>query len=187
MDFNQLKTELNIRLGDTDNFTFTSEEKTSTLTEAINDQDCVKPVRDTSITYSAGTFSYSKPSGIDRVTKIYVAPTSADPEERVELQWELIDGVIYFRENSDILPDGVTIVLVGYKKYTTDDTITEKNVEEFVLALSQLRCLRMLGVKKALKFLRNDTSMAEIVAIKRELERDVADYRRRLPRVFEAV
>lgn len=190
MDFDALKTELNIRLGDTDNFTFTSEEKTSALTEAINDENVVKTVWDTSLTFDTSTYQYARPATLTTVDDISIKTSTSNtdfPASIASSMWSMVGSNIQFQTiASGTIPDGYTLYLRGKYKYTVSDTITEKNLQEFVLNAAQLNCLKMLGVKKALKFLKNDTTMAEIVAMKRELEREVAKYKARLPRAFES-
>lgn len=181
---------LNLRLGDTNNFTFTSDEKNQALDEAFNDDLVVKDVWDSSLTFSTTTYQYAKPSGVDRVVGIFVKPDNSSSTKPVEVAsdlYEVVGSNIHFKNGAnDAIPAGYTLYIKGKTKYTTADTVAEKNVQEYVLNLAQLHCLNMLGVKKALSFLKNDTSMSEIIAIKRELERKVAQYRQRLPRAFEA-
>lgn len=189
MDFTALKAELNIRIGDTDNFTFTIEEKTSALTEAINDESVVKPSWNDSVTFDSSTYQYAKPSTVDVVKDIYMkrsASTDVFPEKIDSSLWEIVGSNIQFKPiSSRFIPDGTVLYLRGSDKYTISDTIAETNVQEYILNLSQLHLYTMLGTKKAFKFLKNDTSISEIVTMRRELERKVADYKRRLPRSFE--
>lgn len=189
MNFDAAKATLNIRLGDTDNFTFTPEEKTEALTEAFNDSGVVVPVWDSSLTFTTGTYQYARPSGVDIVKDIYVKAdnNTDDPEKIASNLWEVVGSNIHFKNRaSDVIPTGYRLYVSASTKPTVASTITPKNVQEFILNLAQLHCLNMLGIKKALKFLKNDTSMAEIIAIKRELEKKVEDYRARLPVEFEA-
>lgn len=189
MSFATLKATLNIRLGDTNNFTFTSEEKDEALTEAYNDDLVIKDVWDSSLTFSTTSYQYAKPSGVDRVVGIYIRPdntTGTKPVEIASSLYEVIGANIQFKNGANnSIPSGYTLHIKGKTKYTTADTIAETNLQEYVLNLAQLHCLNMLGVKKALSFLKNDTSVGEIIAIKRELERKVQLYRQRLPRAFE--
>lgn len=180
---------LNLRLGDTSNFTFTSDEKNQALDEAFNDHDVVSERWDDSLTFSSTAYQYAKPADIGVLQDIYIRPdntTATVPVKIASDLWEVVGDNIHFKNGANNhIPNGYTLLLRGKYKYTTSDTITETNVQEFVLNLAQLHCLNMLGVKKALSFLKNDTSMSEIIAIKRELERKVAQYRQRLPRSFE--
>lgn len=188
--FAELKTTLNIRLGDTDNFTFTSEEKDEALTEAFNDPYVLTEVWDSSLTFDINTYQYTRPAAIDVIRDIYIRPSNTsdtEPKPIASGLWEVIGNKIHFKGNANgTIPQGYSLFLKGQNKYTVSDSITETNVQEYVLALAQLRCLRMLGVKKTLKFLKNDTSLSEAIAMKRELERDVAEYRRNMPRAFES-
>jgi len=189
MDYTALKTTLNLRLGDTNNFTFTTDEKSEALNEAFNDESVVSQVWDSSLIFHVNTFQYARPATISVIQDIYIRrsnTTDIEPERINSLFWEVVGSNIQFKPpTNNTIPDGYTLYLKGKSKYTASSTITEKNVQEYVLNLAQLHCLNMLGVKKALSFLKNDTSVNEIVAVKRELERKVAQYRQRLPRSFE--
>lgn len=189
MSFATLKATLNIRIGDTDNFTFTSEEKDEVLTEAYNDDLVVAETWDSSLTFDTNTFQYARPATVDRIMDIYIRTSNATDTEPQKIDssfWEVVGANIQFKSNANnTIPDGYTLYLKGKNKYTVADSIAETNVQEYVLNLAQLRCLEMLLVKKTFKFLKNDTSVSEIVATKRELERKVALYRQRLPRAFE--
>lgn len=189
MNFAALKATLDIRLGDTDNFTFTSEEKDETLTEAFNDESVVSEVWDSTLVFDTSTYQYAKPAGVDVVRDIYIKRSNAsdtEPEKIDSSLWEVVKGNIQFSRGAfNIIPDGYTLYIKGKTKYTIASTIAETSIQEYILNLAQLHCLNMLGIKKSLKFLKNDTSMSEIIAVKRELERKVTQYRQRLPRAFE--
>lgn len=188
MNFDALYDQLNIRIGDTDNFTFTQEEKQDALREAFNDEYTKKPIWDSSLTYASGTYQYARPSGVDVIQDIYIKADNSleEPEKIASTLWEVVGSNIHFKKGSEIIPDGYTLYLKGYTKYDENDTIAETAIQEYVMNLAQLKLLRMLGVKKALRFLKNDTSMAEVVTIKRELEAEVRGYQRRQPTAWEA-
>lgn len=187
MNFAELLAQLYIRLGDDDHFTFTVEEKTDALTEAFNDSHVLNPIWDSSLTYSTGTYQYALPSSVNVVQDVYIkGDNSLDEPGKIDSSlWEVVDGNLHFKPGSQVIPDGWTLYLKGHTKYDENDTIAETSLQDYVLNLAQLRLLRMLGVKKALRFLKNDTSMAEVIAIKNELQREVDEYRRRLPRSWE--
>lgn len=190
MDFANFLAELNIRLGDSDDFTFTPEEKTSILTEAINDENVVKTVWDTTLTFDSQTYQYAIPSGLTAISDIGISPsnsTSDEPQTISGSYWSVVGSNIQFTNGTNgIITTGYTLYVRGRYKYTINDTITETNLQEYVLKAAQYRALGQLSNKKLLRFLKNDTSVAEIVALRRELERDLAGYKRRLPRAFEA-
>lgn len=187
MDQTALLTELNIRLGDTDNFTFTSDEKTEALREAINDDYTLKPVWDDSLSYTTGTYQYTIPTNVTVIQGIYIKPDNNqdNPDPISSDMWNVVAGNIQFRGVKTV-PNGYTLYIQGSYKYTVNDTITETNIQEYVLNLAQRHCLKMLGTKKALRFLKNDTSMSEVLALKRELDQEVRNYRKRLPTAWEA-
>lgn len=189
MDYTALRTTLNIRLSDTDNFAFSSAEKDEAMTEAFNDDLVKYEAWDSTLTYDDQTYQYAVPSAVSVIEDIYIRPgntTDAKPESIASSMWEVVGSNIQFKNNSNsFIPDGYTLYIRGTKKYTTSDTINETELQEYVLNLAILQCLNLIGVKKVVRFLKNDTTMSEIIGMKREIERKVAEYRRRLPKRFE--
>ena len=187
MNLAALLTELNVRVGDTDNFTFTSDEKTSALTEAFNDDYAITDKWDTSVTFVTGTYQYAKPSGVDVVLDIYIKTDNSQeyPTKIDSSLWEVVGSNIQFKPGADVIPNGYTLYLKAKTKYDTADTIAETNLQEYILTLAQLRLYKIMLNKKSMRFLKNDTSVNEIVTIKRELEQDVNNYRRRLPKSYQ--
>lgn len=187
MDFASALETLNIRLGDTDNFTFTPEEKTEALTEAFNDSYAVSDGWDTSLTFSNGTYQYSLPVGVTAIQDIYIkADNSLDYPEKIDSSlWEVVGSHIQFKPGADVVPQGYTLYLKKNDKYTVADTVTETGVQEYILKLAQYNCLATLGNKRALRFLKNDTSMAELITLKRDIQQDVQNYRRRMPTSYQ--
>lgn len=68
--FTALKVRYNTWLRDTQNLTFTDDEKTELLTAALNDPLATTVVRDTSLTTIAGTYSYTAPTGISEIYEL---------------------------------------------------------------------------------------------------------------------
>lgn len=189
MDLAAFLAELNIRTGDTDNFTFTPEEKNSALTEAFNDEYVITDKWDTSLTFEAGTYQYPVPSGADAIYDIYIKPDNSqdEPEKIASDLWEVVGTNIQFKNSaSNTIPSGYTLYLKGKTKYDTADTISAVGTQEYILKLAQLRLYGIMLNKKSMRFLKNDTSVSEIVTIKRDLEQDVAKYRQRLPRTYQS-
>ncbi len=190
MDSAALLVKLNLRLRDTDNFAFTSDEKTEAIREAMEDESVVSEAWDSSLTFDQSTYQYARPAGVDVVQDIYIKPSNSTETEPVKISselWEVVDDNIHFKNYANThIPDGYTLYLRGVNKYTSSDTISEVNVQEYVLNLAILILLSSLENIKAVRFINNDISMTELVTAKREAERNVAKYRQRLPRQFEA-
>lgn len=186
MDFNDFLDDLNIQLGDTDNFTFTPEEKTRALTEAFNDPYVIKAKWDTTLTYTVGTYQYAIPTGVTTVKDIYIRTDNSlnNPTKIDSSFWDIVGAYIQFSPATNI-PDTYHLFVSGNYKYTISDTITEVNVQEYVLTVAQFRCLKLLSNKKVNRFLKNDTTLGEVIALKRDLEQDIANYRRRLPTGYQ--
>lgn len=192
MDFTTSLSELNTILGDSDNVTFTVAEKTRALTKAWNDSHVVGSVWDESLTFSHNTFQYDIPENITVPRQIYLSRGENDqefPEPISRDLWEVVDEKIQFRPKaSSIIQNGQTLYIKGgYKLDPESDTLDTTNLQEYVLSLAGYNTLALLAHKKANLFLKNDTSMSELIMLRRELERDVRDLRAKIGREFESV
>jgi len=185
MNKDELLVELNIRISDTDNFTFTPEEKAAAIRRAINDDYTVGQVYDDSLTYSTSTYSYAVPTGVTVVTDILYSPDNGTsrPITIDANLWTINDGNI---QVSNGIPDGYTMYVKGNYRYTEDDTINDTTVQEYVLANATLILYSTLLAKRNFRFLKNDTSVAEIVTSKNAIEREVQRYRQMLPKAYQA-
>lgn len=190
LSYADAQTTLNVILGDSSDTTFSSSEKQRALTRAWNDSFVVNEVWDDSLTYSTGTYQYTLPATLTTVQDIYLSTTGSSnpfPDPIDNSLWELINGKIQFNWKADnIIPDGYTLYVKGHYKLTTSDSISDVNMQEYVLALAGVYTLTMLTHKKANLFTKNDVSMAELIGLRRELNNDVVDLRRRLRRQWES-
>lgn len=192
MDFDQAKDELNITLGDSEDVTFTPEEKIRALTKAWKDSYVIKVVWDSTLTFDSSVYRYAIPPGVDTVKGIYISASnsSSDNPEPIDAGlWSVIDGYIHFTPTAGrTIPTGYTLYIKGGKKLDPDtDTLDTDGLQEYVIALAGYNTLGMLGYKKANLFLKNDTSMGELITLKRDLKDDVREARSKLLREFEAV
>lgn len=189
MDFTTGLATLNTILGDSTNVTFTVAEKTRALTRAWNDQYVTKIVWDDSLVYVTGTYQYSL-DNMSTVKDIYLSPTGASkpmPDPIDGGLWEVIDGNIQFNSKADtIISTGYILYLKGNYKLTTDDTLDDVGLQEYVLALGGVNTLTLLGFKKANLFVKNDITMAELIGLRRELMVDVKEGRTRLLKEYQS-
>jgi hypothetical protein len=190
MDITSALSTLDTVLGDSGDTTFTSTEKTRALTKAWNDPYVVTNVWDTSLTYTQGTYQYTLPAALNTLQDIYISPqgsTQPFPSPINSDMWELVNGKIQFRQRADyLIPNGYTLYLKGHYKLLTTDSIADTNLQEYVLALAGFNTLTMLGHKKANLFVKNDTTMSELIGLRRELLAEVKEYRTRLPKEYES-
>lgn len=185
MDYDASYTELNIRLGDTSDVTFTPEEKASALHKAWNDSFVVKTVWDATTSWAATTFSYPVPNTMQAVKDIYTEQfTDQGPEPIASDLWEVIDGNIKFRTAANkIFTAGDTVYIKGTYKYAyATDSLPTTNLQEYVLASAGFNTLSLLGYKKANLFLKNDTTMSELVTLRREMDTERKELRGKLLR-----
>lgn len=190
MDFADTLEQLNILIGDTDDFTFTTEEKTRALTKAWNDPYVVSTVWDNSLTYSTTSYQYARPATMTTVKGIYISAsnsTSSFPEPVSDDLWSVVGSNIQFAPGAGGgIPNGYTIYIKGAYKLDPDvDTLDTVALQEYVLANAAFETLSMLTLKKANRFLKNDTTMGEAIALKREFRQDMLQARGRLQREFE--
>lgn len=192
MTYEELLDQLNITIGDSEDTTFTPEEKERALTKAFNDSYVVKTVWDSTTTYSSGTYQYAKPTGMTTVKDIYISAsnnTATDKPQKIDkAAWEIVDDNIQFNNYADsVITSGSTLYIKGNYKYTVSDTISDVNTQEYLTALAGFNTLTALTFKKANLFLKNDTTLSELIALRRELKQEVMEYRAKKARDFESI
>lgn len=190
MNASDLLEQLNIQLGDTSNVTFTAEEKQRALKKAFRDPYVVKTVWDSTLLFDTTDYQQALPSGVDTIKDIYLSAsnsTSDAPEPIESSLWEVVNGNLQWSPRAkNFINDGDTLYIKGHSKYDYDtDTITEYNLQEYVLALAGYETLGILSYKKANLFIKNDTTMSELIGLRREFKRDIQEYRQRLPKEYE--
>lgn len=191
MDFQDTLDEMNITLGDTDNVTFTPEEKIRALTKAWKDSYVIVPVTDATLSFTRGTYQQTLPEGISSVTGISLSPANSlitDFPTTIDTNmFSVSGGSIQWRNQANgSVPNGYTLYLTGNYKLDPDtDTLDDAKLQEYVIALGAYNTLTLLGYKKVNLFLKNDTTIAELIALKRELRSEVAELRGSLARAYE--
>lgn len=190
MTFASSLTQLNILLSNTTGFTFSSDETNQLLTDSWNDKYAVNPiVWDESLTFSVSNFTYAIPATLTTVSEIYVTRTSTEFPTPIDRKlWRVVGSNIKFMDGAlQVIPDGYTLRLKGRYKITVSDTITDTGLQQYLVALAGYNALRYLLLKKTMQFIKNDTSVAEIVATRRELYADVVHWRQQLQAEFMGV
>lgn len=191
MDFTTALSTLDTILGDSSDTTFTSAEKTRALTKAWNDPYITTDGWDSSLSYTQGTYQYTLPATLSMVQDIYLSPTGNTqpmPEPISSDLWELVNGNIQFNQRADLtIPSTYTLYLKGRLRISTSNSITDPTMQEYVLALAGYNTLALLTHKKANLFVKNDTTMGELIALRRELFADVQTLRAQLPKAFESI
>jgi len=188
MNYADALSNLNIDLGDSDNFTFTVEEKQRALTQAWNDPYNVAVAWDESLTFDSTVYTYTLPTTIEYFKGLfYKNDANTFPKPLDSNAFSVINGTIYISSDYQYsIPNGATLCIKGSKQLTTTDDLAADRVE-YVLKLARYNTLSMLGGKKANKFLQNDTSMPEIMAIRQTLEKEIANMRRRFTQSVEVI
>lgn len=183
----------------TANFTFTNDELTAALTTAWQDSFVVTTVWDQTLTYVTGTWQYTVPATLTSVKEIYIILPDFTPETtpgtstqypgRVDKSlWEVVAGKIQFAQDAqNYIGSNHTLYLKGNYRLTTSDTLPTVNLINYVLWLAANTLMNQLLLKSAFVFLRNDTTIGEIVAAQKITEGQMLQYKQRLAREFESV
>lgn len=187
MNYDELYDALNLMLGDTNNFALTTEQKQLCLTQAFKDQYVVEQVSDATLVFSNSSNEYPIPVGITTITDISYANSSSDfPDSVDNTLWDTAEGNLTFSNRArSYLSDGYGFTVKGWKKLTILDTVNDEAVQNYILALAAYNCLRNIGYTKIMKFVRNDTTVSEIIGMRREFERDVQNYRKQLQQAYQ--
>lgn len=166
------------------------------LTQAINqawaDGYVCSKVYDSSLTYVQGTYEYALPSTISTVEEVeFQRDSSTYPEPLDAALWSIVhvSGTKYLKFSgraSWILNDTYQLFLRGRYKYQITDSLPSDALvlQNYVIALAAYIVLKQIGYTKILSFLQNDTSMAELLAFRNQMQADVAMYRAQLSTVY---
>jgi hypothetical protein len=93
----------------------------------------------------------------------------------------VINGNLQFNNMAHwTIPDTYPLWLKGYYKIKTTDTVTDEALQNYILALAGWFSLRNLTYTKLNSFLRNDTTIQELLASRKEMYGDVMEFRRQL-------
>jgi hypothetical protein len=173
---------LNRLLNDSNNFALTLDQKTSIVQEAMADNYAVTPVWDNSLTFSISSYQYALPATITAVSDVYLErDVSQFPEAIGRELWEVIAGNLQFNNIAHwTIPDTYPLWLKGFYKVKSTDTVTDVNLQNYIISLSGWIALRDLMFTKIGSFLRNDTTVAELLNTRKEAMGDVMEYRRQL-------
>jgi hypothetical protein len=189
MDYQDTLDELNTTLNDNDNVTFTPEQKARALKKAWNDSFVVETVYDTTTTWANATWSYAVPIAMTTVKDILMPRSTLDAPEGVTSDaYEVSGGSIHFNPMAQrIFTVGDRLTIKGNKKLSWEnDTLDTPALQEYVIALAGYNTLTLLSFQKANLFIKNDTSMSELIALRRELFNEVREYRSRLEKSYES-
>lgn len=186
MEFADFLNQLNLMLGDVSNFALSIDEKTENLTVAMSDQYCLTEVWDNSLVYSVNTYQYAVPGDMDVVWDIYLSrDQDLFPEPISTDLWEQIAGNIQFTPSSQWkIPDQYALWVKGGHHVTINDTVTDTTIQNYILSLAGWVCLRNLAYTKLLSFLRNDSTIPDIINLRKEMYADVQMYRTQLQTRF---
>lgn len=185
MTYAEAQDELNILLGDSDDFTFTPEEKQRALTDAWRDRYIVSKATDTSNTFTKTTNTYAV-TGLTTVTDVQYNTTDNWPESLPSDAYSYSASTLTIdKDYRHIIPEGSTLTIKGNYKLTTTDGITNEQQIEYMLALAHYNTLKLLGAKKTNRFIKNDTNMNEIIALRNALTVDIRNLRQGLEQSYE--
>jgi hypothetical protein len=188
--FTDALTQLKLLTSQGNNFAFTDDELTQALTEAWNDTNVGRKVTDSSVSFVMGTFTYSKPATLDTISAIWVQYATGEPKRKLDrhLYTFPTDGTFEFIDDSRRwLQDNLTLYLVGRHKLTTDDSLDTTALVNYVLNWAAFLLLNRLALKYAFSFLKNDTSMSDILNARNAFQSNALMYKQALQREFEGI
>lgn len=189
LEFADALTQLKLLTSQTTNFTFSNDELTQALTEAWQNTFVCRSLLDSTTSFVTGTYIYPIPAALTVVTDIFYQPCSTDPMQPLSRDlWRIINGQIYFMDTVQRWLDSTyTLYVKGRYKLATTDSLPTDNLINYVLALAAYMLLKRLSYKMTFQFLRNDTSMGDIINARRDMQADVLTYKQALLREFEGL
>lgn len=187
LTFAQMLVQLKLMTSQTANFTFTDDELTQALSVAWNDTFVCDSVWDSSLTYTVGNFNYPLPDTVTVVTDLYYQPVSTDAPQKISPDLYFIEaGAIQFTGTiSRWIWDTETLYIKGRYKLQTTDLLDSDNLINYVLSNAAYILLRQLTLKYTFLFLKNDTTLSDIINARRDMQGDKLTYKQALLREFE--
>jgi hypothetical protein len=188
LSFTQALTQLTLFTSQTSNFTFSTDEITQALQSAWNDTYVCNVVWDSSLSFVSGTWQYPIPATLTTVRGLYFIRTASDSPEPVGSDlYEVVAGNLQFNRQVDRwLSATYTLYIKGLYKLTISDNLTSDNLVNYVINLAAEILLNNLVLKRTFVFLRNDTTLADIVRALQVVQGNVLRYKQAILREFEA-
>ena len=181
-NFAALRTELDVELNDADNFTFTSPVKDEIIRQCIEDDAdmYVLTVDSTNVT-TAGTYNYTAP--FDLVYDIKVDAFGAGALRTFDRSYwsQTDDQVTLTYEGLNSIPTGTTLYMYGADYFTRASSIPGI-FRPYIIANAVVKAMNIQMNTKVNRFLRNDTSIAELTAVGNRYLSQLPTLRRRLRR-----
>lgn len=186
--FSAALTQLTLFTSQTSNFTFSSDELTQALQSAWNDTYAGKIVIDSSLTFAPGTWQYTLPATVTVVREISIIRVPGISPERISPDtYEIVDGVLTFNSLIDrFLGTTYTLYIKGFYKLATTDSLTNVRQINYVINLAAEILLNNLVLKRTFVFLRNDTTLSDIVRALQVIQGQVLRYKQAIHREFES-
>lgn len=100
----------------------------------------------------------------------------------------IVNGTIQFIDDvTRWLNDTYTLYIKGRYKLATTDSLTTENICNYVISLAAYMLLKRLSYKMTFQFLKNDTTMSDIINARRDMQSDMLAYKQALLREFESI
>lgn len=176
-----LKSRFQTDLRDLSNIVWTGAENDENLTAALNDPKAYRLVRDSSLTTLSATTLYTFPATMNAVIAISLTLPGAVQNTPIDRShYKFLDNQFTFDSAwYQNVPVGSTINLTGrqplFVQGTALSTVTVPDyMIEYVLSVAKVEAYNLLRTKLTSGFLKNELSMAELIASARETktERD---------------
>lgn len=180
--FLDIKTRLNTELGDSDNATFSDTEKNEALTRAFEDEMVAVIERDTSVVITNSLTDYTLLSSIRAIYEIKVDTDGTGNYRKLSAEaYDYIQPILELTYGyATALPSGSRLKITQLRKLGVNDDIPSKYVP-YVLNQAIAETVAQLQNKKINRFLRNDTTMAELLQRGQTAERKAGQLKKLLP------
>lgn len=154
---------MDTELRDSSNLAFTPDEKKEAYQRAIDDESVYAIVEDSDTNFEAGTRAYELDSSYKALLKVeadYIGDGFPVPVEGN--WWSFTDGNLIFTRRAMNIPDGTQLYLTVGQKLTVDDDVPDYLVA-YVMNMAISYCAEFLANIKVNRFLKNDTTMGDLI------------------------
>jgi hypothetical protein len=159
-----IKTRLNTEIRDSTNNVFTDAEKIEAVTKAIEDELVFTNVEDSSQTIVYQQRSYSLDTSYKALWRVQADVVGDGFPVTLPMEgWEFLAPNLLIKRRYMNLATGVKLYIIAAKKLAVADDIPQP-LADYVLEMSIQNCNEFLSNIKVNRFLKNDTTMAELIA-----------------------
>jgi hypothetical protein len=175
--FSNLRLDADIATDDTDNFAMTAVAKDSLMKRTINGDSVIHQVVIVPITIIDDVYTYPLDDSYDYVYEMNLIFPNGPTYPLDRNNWEFLHGNIIIKKK---MVSG-TVLSVRARQKLYDYDVFDEFLTEYIIHMFIVKMLETLASRKTGRFLRNNTTMAELMTTIGEHKTEAMRMKKKLP------